>query len=154
MRKRYLDIARGSAIILVIMGHLLAEGGIRFTYSYEIHKMIYGFHMPAFFLISGIGVGYSLRKKENVERPQIHLKQLIRKTIILYCAWSAIYFAISGVSSRAEIKEWIECIVTLRGRAPIWYLSALALAEIVFLVVLYVADKWRFSRNGTIEKSL
>lgn len=89
-----------------------------------------------------------------MERPQIHLKQLIRKTIILYCAWSAIYFAISGVSSRAEIKEWIECIVTLRGRAPIWYLSALALAEIVFLVVLYVADKWRFSRNRVVCISL
>lgn len=51
-RVRYLDSFRGFAIILVVMGHLIQS-----NYASGIHNhifnVIYGFHMPMFFFISG-----------------------------------------------------------------------------------------------------
>lgn len=51
-RVRYLDSFRGFAIILVVMEHLIQS-----NYASGIHNhifnVIYGFHMPMFFFISG-----------------------------------------------------------------------------------------------------
>ena len=44
-RVKYIDIARGLAIFLVVWGHTLTSGMKR--------QVIYGFHMPLFFIISG-----------------------------------------------------------------------------------------------------
>ncbi len=48
MAKRldYLDRAKGLLIILVVIGHIWQSG--------PVFNIIYAFHMPAFFLISGI----------------------------------------------------------------------------------------------------
>lgn len=54
MEKRldYIDKLRGFAILLVVMGHLYlpytAQGN-----SHPVAEMIYSFHMPLFFFISG-----------------------------------------------------------------------------------------------------
>lgn len=51
-RIAYIDALRGFAILLVIVGHL-----IQFNYSSGIENpifnIIYSFHMPLFFFISG-----------------------------------------------------------------------------------------------------
>lgn len=44
-RESYIDVVRGLAIVLVVLGHL----GMPIT----INSFIYGFHMPLFFLLSG-----------------------------------------------------------------------------------------------------
>ena len=52
MRVQYIDAMRGFAIILVVLGHVLGQtfhldgGGL-------LGKIIYSFHMPLFFYISG-----------------------------------------------------------------------------------------------------
>lgn len=57
-RKYYenVDIIRGFAILLVVLGHALATDNIITTDSKwcnVVHDFIYSFHMPLFFLISG-----------------------------------------------------------------------------------------------------
>lgn len=57
-RKYYenVDIIRGFAILLVVLGHALAPDNIVTTDSKwcnVVHDFIYSFHMPLFFLISG-----------------------------------------------------------------------------------------------------
>jgi fucose 4-O-acetylase-like acetyltransferase len=51
MEKRvgYIDIAKGIGIILVVMGHNDFS-----LISPFVHKMIYSFHMPMFFFMSGL----------------------------------------------------------------------------------------------------
>lgn len=53
MRERidYIDKARGVLILLVIIGHIFQSG--------YVHNLIYSFHIPAFFIISGILFKYS-----------------------------------------------------------------------------------------------
>ena len=45
-RLEYIDIAKGIGLILVVFGHL-------FSYNGELSIIIFSFHMPLFFFISG-----------------------------------------------------------------------------------------------------
>ena len=49
-RLDWADVAKGIGIILVIAGHSIRDGGALFEI---IFKLIYAFHMPLFFSISG-----------------------------------------------------------------------------------------------------
>ena len=48
MRYRFVDIARGIAIMLVVLGHSFSSAAC------PMNKMILGFHMPLFFFLSGV----------------------------------------------------------------------------------------------------
>lgn len=56
-RLRALDIAKGIAIILVVIGHAVPDAtthmGIQSEGLAILNRLIYSFHMPLFFLISG-----------------------------------------------------------------------------------------------------
>lgn len=45
MRNLNIDISKGIAIILMVIGHS--------SYPTELYKIIYSFHMPLFYLLSG-----------------------------------------------------------------------------------------------------
>ncbi len=49
MRIRYIDIAKGIGILLVVLGHNDMN-----AYHPLLHRFIYAFHMPLFFFLSGI----------------------------------------------------------------------------------------------------
>ena len=49
VRCHWLDWARAMAISLVVLGHFYDLGG-----NVRISSFIYGFHVPFFFLLSGI----------------------------------------------------------------------------------------------------
>lgn len=51
-RCEYLDIARGMAIILVVLGHSI-QSNIMDMDSSLVFRIIYSFHMPLFMFISG-----------------------------------------------------------------------------------------------------
>ena len=56
-RNTYLDILKGAGIILVVLAHVLKSSGG----GYE--RVIYFFHMPLFFFISGMTLFYSIERK-------------------------------------------------------------------------------------------
>lgn len=45
-REHYIDVMRGLAMCLVVVGHLGIQSGLT--------QFIYAFHMPAFFFVSGL----------------------------------------------------------------------------------------------------
>ena len=47
MRLEWVDISKGIGILLVIIGHCVYIGG-------SIHNWIFSFHMPLFFILSGM----------------------------------------------------------------------------------------------------
>jgi polysaccharide biosynthesis protein PslL len=55
-RIEYLDIARGIGILLVVLGHNDFE-----AISLFIHQVIYSFHIPLFFFLSGYFINTSIR---------------------------------------------------------------------------------------------
>lgn len=46
-RVEWIDLAKGLGMLLVILGHCVCFGGI-------MHNAIFAFHMPLFFILSGI----------------------------------------------------------------------------------------------------
>lgn len=63
-RIEYIDIAKGTGIILMVLGHIPA-----FSNNYKFaYKFIYAFHMPLFFIISGYLFAYKYKQNQIVVR--------------------------------------------------------------------------------------
>lgn len=94
------DIAKGIAIICVILGHL----GI-----YNINRVVYTFHMPIFFLISG----YFLKRNSSELFTEFYQKRFkgimwpYITTCFFICALSIPMSLLLGESVAANLYKWI-----------------------------------------------
>ncbi len=140
-REKYIDVAKGFGILLVVYGHVISRCGLMAELSL-VRRMIYAFHMPLFFFISGYCLGL---KKDTGERPAFlpQLKKISRNLLLPYIVWSAIYLFISG---KLHSPLRITSVLTARGIAPLWFLAALALCELAF-ALLQVAT-YKLSKKG------
>ena len=91
-RNQELDVAKGLGILLVVIGH-------GYSHTTNIELLIYGFHMPFFFIISGIIYG---QKQVQFE---FNLRKKIKTLIIPY-----LFF---------EIMWWL-CIALMNVNNPTW----------------------------------
>ena len=72
-RNVYLDLVKGIAVCLVVLGHCIQFGsGAKYLetgafFENTIFRVIYSFHMPVFMMISGYLFSYSIRKYSFVE---------------------------------------------------------------------------------------
>ena len=66
----WVDIAKGIAIFLVIMGHTYPPGG-------EVCKFIFLFHMPLFFLVAGYLYNYEKYKNNFINLIKSSVKRLL-----------------------------------------------------------------------------
>lgn len=131
-RIEYIDIAKGIGIILVVAGHLLDKES-------ELCKFIYGFHMPLFFVLSG------LLFKEN--KTFSNFKSIIvqqKKLIIQYCIYSGVFLIFDCiirviVLSELEMTQLVWNVyetITLYGINVLWFIPTLCIAKIYAQIVL------------------
>ena len=129
-RIAYLDMARGIGMILVVLGHVqyLSGDWIRFVTA---------FHMPLFFLISGILIR---KKKEEEKQFSVLFHKKLCSIMLPYVIFSLLSFLIE--SSRMLIKGLDEWNVVLRqlfqscclqGVSTLWFLPALFMGELLFI---------------------
>ncbi len=86
----FLDYARTIALFLVVFAHL-------YSVDSNVKLYIYAFHMPFFFIASGI-----LHKDENI----IHLvKKLIKKLLIPFCIFLFIGYVFLSCIPIVLLKE-------------------------------------------------
>lgn len=68
MKKRNvdIDIGKGIAIILVVVGHIIQHGSHNnFDYlEHDLFKVIYSFHMPLFIFLSGFVSAIGVKKQK------------------------------------------------------------------------------------------
>jgi len=93
-RIHWLDSARGIGIILVVFGHALgglidSPFGINQNTFRQMFFAIYTFHMPLFFLLSGLLVTKRLAKGQGP-----FLRALLPTIVWPYFLWSVIQFTI------------------------------------------------------------
>lgn len=87
-RLEYIDLAKGLAILLVVIGHLLQYNFLGLS-SNVVFNFIYGFHMPVFMFLSGYVAALS---RHNVKYGNI-LSFCKRKSVSLllpFCIWGII----------------------------------------------------------------
>ena len=142
-REKYLDIARGIATIMVIIGHC----DYRYTESW-LTTWIYSFHMPLFFIISGI-----LFRPEKYDGFKHFLKKKVKGLVVPYLIFSIITFTISigleylrtkGLNGEEVGKSFAGIFVGWRGTKlynGLWFISALFFSEILVYGVFWVSKK-------------
>ena len=81
-REAWIDCARGIAILLVIVGH---------TISGVLSGAIYSFHMPLFFIFSGITSKFSSTNEEFATKTKRSFKRLMGPFFLSYIIQTVIY---------------------------------------------------------------
>lgn len=116
-RLQHIDIAKGAGIILVVWGHSLIEFG---------HYIIYMFHMPLFFYLSGI-FHKSCRLGEFCEK---RVKSLLFPLLIFMVVLSLLIPFIGESYVRISPPHFGGVF------GPLWFLVALFIVSIMYHVMI------------------
>ena len=154
MREKWIDRAKGIAMLLVIIGHV--SGDLEGVWDF---KFVYGIHLVMFFLLSG----YTLKKKEITRR---FINQRFDRLMVPYfytCAaiiltdvFNSYYLnrdgsieTITGILGRDLLRSFFASgsyktfgTINLGTRiGAIWFLPAIFFATLIFQLLLkYIAD--------------
>lgn len=143
-RQPWVDYARGICIILVVYRHVfegLDHVGIG-SHSYPVLKYLniffFSFRMPLFFIVSGIFLGGSLKRKGFGEYINSRFHTIFYPLLI----WGSIQitlqllFANYANADRTGM-DYLNLIIDPRKIEQFWYLNAL-----FFVSVIYALIKW------------
>lgn len=131
MKKRlsWVDNLRGVGIVLVIWGHT--------NVPLPIEHIIYSFHMPLFFMISG----YLYRKKDNIRKV---IEGKINGLIIPYFIFAIPSFFLAVLKGDGLVES-LKNLLYLNGligwNAPLWFLLVLFFVSVIFALI----DHWNIS---------
>ena len=126
-----LDMARGIAIILVVIGHSVFV-------SSSCNIWLSTFHLPLFFILSGILAG--IKQEESHPLPKLSL-QKARSIMVPYLWFSIgsicldILQVLLGNFTWDVVWEHVVQAITLQGYSVLWFLPVLYLAEILLLLL-------------------
>lgn len=126
----YFDMAKGIGIILVVLGHLE-------YISMQLRYFIVSFHMPMFFIISGMLMQFIQEEKKDMK---IILNRKVHRMMLPYVYFSILYFFIeiiylklTGIGSWESIWLNVYQSLCLYGVSVLWFLPAIFFGEIMFL---------------------
>lgn len=127
-RIEYIDIAKGLGILLVIIGHIIWGDNYKMPGYETICNFIYSFHMPLFFVISGLCI------KESKELTKETFLKMIRAYLFPYAVWTLIYMAVFTAlelptGQKGLLIYQLAHAISICGLAPLWFLLALFIAE-------------------------
>lgn len=126
MSKRNLlvDVAKGIGIVFVVLGH----SGIEFG-----HYLIYMFHMPLFFFVSGM-----LHKDRGLnELLRVKVRKIGKAYLLFFTLCTLVSFALNGRGFLNEVN-----VLNPKGSAgPLWFLISLFEANICFALIQKYANK-------------
>jgi fucose 4-O-acetylase-like acetyltransferase len=134
-RSLLIDAVRGMAICLVALGH--TNQGIQHrgwwgasNVGFRLDVIIYAFHMPAFFFVSGIFLCASVQKRGPVR----FTLERIRTLIYPYLLWSLISAGSVRVLSQFVAQQPMtlkQFLMDLLIGGGIWFLPALFLCQML-----------------------
>jgi acyltransferase len=132
-RLNYIDYAKGIAIVLVVFGHILADDS-------PVKTWIYSFHMPLFFIVTGMLLAYKPKWSERrlVNNIRIKAVQLIYPYLTfsaLAILWVVVYQLAFQTGSFRNVSRIIIDTLVLDGYRTLWFLPALFIAEILYMTL-------------------
>lgn len=128
-RIAFLDVAKAFAIILVVWGHLIQQTTSDFWDS-KIFSFIYSFHMPLFFLLSGMFIEKLFSLSFFAALKKRFLQLLLPAFVLSF----SIYLVelLSGVSS-ITLRNFVKVIVDMP-----WFCVTLFFGSMIVIVAM----KW------------
>lgn len=155
-RNNTLDMLKGIGIFLVVLGHATFVNNKIITY-------IFSFHLPLFFIVSGILMRLADDKKtlENTSSDvslnffdsfKVFVSKKLRTIIVPYCIFSIFYTVIDFISvylkqiSFNDLKINAVCTLSFAGSGPLWFLPTLFVSEVILFLIVGVS---RIKNNKT-----
>jgi len=146
-----LDVARGIGILLVLYGHALEilikerPDQVLTQSAFDQWQVIYAFHMPLFFLVSG-AVNLNIKEKSLRQVAENSLG-LIFLAFIVHIAGSVVLFfdRVLPWTDLEVLKETFTPLIKGAGFSTVvlWFLYAIAVVQFLFYLAM---------RSGELEK--
>ncbi|MFO1202714.1 MAG: acyltransferase [Tabrizicola sp.] len=136
-----LDVAKGLGIILVVVGHawrgLDSAGMIGDPWLFQlVDRLIYNFHMPLFFLLSGMTFEAWALKRPYPEAAFSRVTRLLWPLVLWTYLFSAARLA-AGDAANTQLQGWQSLLFfPLPPRDHFWFLWALFLQHLVVLALI------------------
>ena len=130
-RLSYLDMAKGIGIILVLYGHLIYTGEY-------VRVWISAFHMPLFFVISGITLSMGTKDEKDIKG---RIAKKARTLLIPYMWFSIIYFVVDignvilNKITMYDFKSNIIATLTFAGKSVMWFITALFISQVILVLL-------------------
>lgn len=141
MKKRlvHIDIAKGLGIVFIVLGHSWFS---RFT---GLNEIIFSFHVPLFFLLSGIFLNVS----EGIKKSFINKFSSIMKPYFLVLIFLGFVYVIIGRKTSLEFLEYLFYISYGTGEmipyVAMWFLPSLFVTYMYSMVVIkYVSIRYLY----------
>ena len=166
-RYKFLDVAKGIAIILMVFGHC--------TEWNKIYNYIYLFHMATFIFISG----YLFKNRcfSNLKELTDYLKARIKKLYLFYLKYEMLFFLLTNIflyvgfysstikygdiivqplNSISNILKQVLLIIMGAGKVPfggmLWFIISLIFITLGYSVIRYISNKQKIINPKVCEK--
>ncbi len=139
MHDKRLSVAKAICIMLMVVGHAACPEGL--------YRWLVNFHMPAFFLISGM-----LLKENYFNRPQAFVRRRLKGLWWPFVLWSLVFLALTPLMASIGITEDVALsemprrvleILVMRHEPPLligyWFLPTLLIASLCGFAALKLA---------------
>lgn len=141
-RLTWIDYARGVTIILVVYRHAfegLKESGLpvnNYMFLEYFNIFFFSFRMPLFFIISGIFVSASLKKRGV----KLFIETKLRTILYPYFLWACIQLTLQLLFSaytngQPTVNSFLYLFYLPREIAQFWYLYALFNVSVLFALI-------------------
>ena len=148
-RIEFIDIIKGLAIILVVIGHTSPCKTEIIPYK----SLIYAFHMPLFFIVSGMFVATS-RENYSLQTLKTFVHKNFIALILPFLIWGTIYmnFSYSNIANLC-FGSWIN-FTHINTLSSLWFIVVLFVArvylELFFMLVNKIKLKMQYSISAAI----
>ena len=143
-RIEYWDMAKGIAIMAMILGHIQIPGYLRI--------IIFSFHMPLFMIVNGYFI-----KNYNVKRTLMRSMRTLLVPYVIVCLLSAgiyTYIGSEGISTREMFLQKIKAMVggmskistrflTFDSVWVVWFVCCLFLARNIYVMLMKLSERYR-----------
>lgn len=135
----YIDSVKGLAILLVVLGHIFLLG--ESSLISQVNKYIYSFHIPLFFLISGMlycnkNIKFVVFLKSKLKRLLI---PYLSFSLMLYPIWVLIEKYIKGTGEHIQPKYFWGIFLgnadLMPWGGPLWFLISLFVVSCAFYFI-------------------
>lgn len=133
-RDFYVDVAKGIGIFFVVWGHIILHG--------PVYNFIYSFHMPLFFLLSGLL--FNISKYKTLKEFCVHRCKTLIIPYLIFSFITYIYWAIieNPITDNEEILNPFLQIFISQGSGgymlhniPMWFVLCLFAIEIIYFIL-------------------
>ncbi len=137
-RVGYIDTAKAIGMLLVIAGHIVSS-------QTPIKQVLYAFHMPLFFLLSGMTIHY--RETYSFSTWRSLIVRRAKGILLPYLIWALIYAQFTLRNLAYILYGSREMLIRADTSTPLWFFPVLFLSSLLAEAVMQITKGIRRYRG-------